>query len=92
MNVSNIIRKDKLELHVNLHNQKPSTNRSSISKPGVNNKNQKQHNTNKLEFGAVYDLFHVNPIRCIPPLITEVVLNNKNYGMELGTGTIPKMG
>ena len=34
----------------------------------------------------MYDLFHVNPIQCTPPLITEVVLNNNNCVMEIDTG------
>ena len=35
----------------------------------------------------MYDLFPVNPIRCIPPMITEVLLNNKSCVMEIDTGT-----
>ena len=35
----------------------------------------------------MYDLFHVNPIRRIPPMITEVLLNNKSCVMEIDTGT-----
>ena len=87
VNVSSVVRKDTLEQHVNVHH---ISNRHQINrqlcKPGVKNKNKKQHNTNKLESGAVYDLFHVNPIRCIPPLITEVLLNNKSCVMEIDTG------
>ena len=78
VNVSIVIRKDTPEQHVNVHH---ISNRQQI----VTIKNQKQHNTYKLESDAVYDLFHVNPTRCIPPLLYEVLLNNKSCVMEIDT-------